>query len=125
MSLWKWNDVELDIDMEDADFIEKYEKAFNEMDKREKELQKIGAQSRIVRAYCEMFYKLFDSIFGDSTAEKLFSGKRNARMCEECYDSFISECKNSVAQSNKRRDAMSKKYRADRAKDKKRLEVVK
>ena len=31
MSLWKWNDVELEIDMEDYDFLQKYEKAFDVM----------------------------------------------------------------------------------------------
>ena len=29
MSLWKWNDVELEVDMGDVEFQEKYEKAFN------------------------------------------------------------------------------------------------
>ena len=28
MSLWKWNDVELEINMSDVDFTERYEKAF-------------------------------------------------------------------------------------------------
>ena len=31
MSIWKWNDVELEVDMEDADFQEKYENAFQRL----------------------------------------------------------------------------------------------
>ena len=31
MSFWKWNDVELEVDMEDVEFQEKYENAFNKM----------------------------------------------------------------------------------------------
>lgn len=115
MSLWKWNDVELEIDMEDVDFLEKYEKAFSALELKEHELQKIGTRSSIVREYCNMFYQLFDDIFGAGTADKLFNGKRNTRLCEECYDSFIGECTKSVAQADKRRNSMMNKYKPNRA----------
>ena len=36
MSLWKWNDVELEVDMEDVDFLEKYEMAFQKMELKRK-----------------------------------------------------------------------------------------
>lgn len=114
MSLWKWNDEELEIDMEDYDFLQRYEKAFDSMGIKEEELKKTGVQSEIVKEYCEMFYRLFDDIFGMGTGEKLFNGKRNVRICEECYDSFISECKKSVADANKRKSAMMSKYRPNR-----------
>ena len=42
MSHWKWNDVELEVDMEDADFQEKYENAFMKMEKTEENLKKAG-----------------------------------------------------------------------------------
>ena len=35
---WKWNDVELEIDMQDVDFQEKYERAFEILEKEEKEV---------------------------------------------------------------------------------------
>lgn len=115
MSLWKWNDVELEIDMEDADFLEKYEKAFDVMGIQEEKLQKTGSQSTIVKEYCNMFYRLFDDIFGEGTGDKLFEGKRNTRICEECYDSFIVECKRCVQDANKRRTSMLNKYSPNRA----------
>lgn len=115
MSLWKWNNVELEIDFEDAEFAKKYEDAFRLMEKKEKELQKAGTLSGIISDYCMMFYQLFDGIFGDGTGEKLFSGKKNVRICEECYDSFISECKKQVELVNKRRDAMLNRYKPNRA----------
>ena len=115
MSLWKWNEVELEIDMEDYDFLRKYEKAFDAMGIVEEKLKKIGAQSEIVKEYCDMFYRLFDDIFGPGTGDKLFSGKKNVRICEECYDDFISECKKSVLEANKRKNAMMSKFKPDRA----------
>ena len=51
MSLWKWNDVELEVDFEDADFQERYEKAFDKLEGIEKELQKTGKLSEITKKY--------------------------------------------------------------------------
>lgn len=115
MSLWKWNDVELEIDMEDYDFLQKYEKAFASLEKRESELQKVGKQAVFVKEYCELFYRLFDDIFGAGTGDKLFAGKKNARICEECYSAFIAECNKCTLEANKRRNAMMNKYRPNRA----------
>lgn len=111
MSLWKWNDVELEIDMEDVDFQEKYEAAFNAMAEDEKALQQIGTISGFSNAYCAMYFKLFDGIFGEGTAEKLFKGKRNIGKVEDCYDSFIQECSKEVVEINKRRAKRYAKYR--------------
>lgn len=115
MSLWKWNDVELEIDMEDYDFLQKYEKAFDAMGIQEEKIQKIGKRSEIMKEYCDMFYRLFDDIFGDGTGEKLFKGKRNVRTCEECYVSFITECKAEVLEANKRKNTMMGKFKPNRA----------
>lgn len=115
MSLWKWNDVELKIDMEDYEFLQKYENAFDSMGKKEKELQKVGKQAVIIKEYCEMFYQLFDDIFGPGTGDKLFDGKKNARICEECYEDFLAECKKSAVEANKRRNAIAKKFKPNRS----------
>ena len=98
MSLWKWNDVELEIDMEDVDFLEKYEGAFDNLDIKEKELQKTGKKSEIARGYCGMFYNLFDEIFGPGTGKKLMGEKMNVRICD----------------ANKRQNAMINKFKPNR-----------
>lgn len=115
MSLWKWNDVELEIDMDDAKFLERYENAFENMEAKETELTKTGKQSAIARQYCEMFYQLFDDIFGAGTGEKLLGSRRNTRVCDECYTSFISECQKNVFESNKRKNAMMNKFKPNRS----------
>ena len=89
MSLYKINDVELDIDMEDYDFQVKYEKAFDQLEQDEKELQKIGRASEVTKSYCEMFNRLFDNIFGDGTSTKLFDGKYNMSKTEQVYSEFM------------------------------------
>lgn len=114
MSLWKWNNVELEIDMEDVDFQEKYENAFNKMGKTEKELQKVGSLSQITRQYCQMFYQLFDDIFKPGTGDELFGGKYNMRLVDEAFDSFLNHCKKEVDSANKRRFNNAKKYKVAR-----------
>ena len=115
MSLWKWNDVELEVDMEDIDFLERYETAFNNLDVTEKDLVKTGMGSDIARKYCEMIYRLFDDIFGPSTGKRLLGEKMNIRICEECYTSFIDECQKCVLDADKRRNATMNKFRPNRA----------
>ena len=110
MSLWKYNDVELEVDMEDVEFQEKYEDAFTKMAASEEILQKTGAMSGFTRGYCQMFHDLFDDIFGEGTARKLMGEKLHAGRCEECYDSFISFCREQVDELNKKRAATLKKF---------------
>jgi len=111
MTIWKWNDVELEIDLEDVDFQERYEKAFEVMGEEEKNLKKIGKLSEITRAYCAMFYRLFDAIFGEGTGDKLLGGKLNSRIVDDCYESFLKHCKQEVVSMNKNRSARYQKYR--------------
>ncbi|MGN1165073.1 MAG: DUF6673 family protein [Lachnospiraceae bacterium] len=111
MSQWKWNDIELEVDMEDVDFQEKVEKAYEIMEVEEQNLQKIGKTSEITKAYCNMFYSFFDNVFGEGTGVKLLSEKKNLRAVDECYDSFFAIMKSDVENANKKRFARVKKYK--------------
>lgn len=110
-SVFKWNDVELEIDLEDVEFQEKYEKAFERMEADEQKVKVIGKLSELTRAYCDLFYHLFDDIFGSGTGDKLFQGKKNSRLVEECYTAFISHCKKDVVEINKKRTASFAKFK--------------
>lgn len=106
MSLYKINDVELEIDLEDYDFQKRYEDAFKKMGEKEMILQKDGNLSEITREYCQMFFDLFDGIFGEGISEKLFGKKYNTRLVNDAYDEFIDICseqaKKLYADMNKR-----------------------
>lgn len=111
MIVWKWNDVELEIDMEDAEFQERYEKAFETMQEEEKRVKNIGKYSEMTRAYCEMFYHMFDTIFGEGTGDKLLGGKKNSRIVDDCYKSFLTHCKQEVVTANKNRASRYQKFK--------------
>ena len=110
MSLYKLNNVEVDIDMEDADFLEKYEKAFNKMQEEEQELQKVGMNSQLVRGYCDLFYHLFDNIFGEGVGNKIFNGKHNTRLVDDVYSVFNGICTEQSKEASDRRNKLVKKY---------------
>lgn len=116
MSLWKWNEVELEINMNDVDFAKKYEKAFEKVGKAEEALQKVGFNSEFLKGYCDMYMTLFDDIFGEGTSERLFEGKRDAELVEECYDSFLEVAKKDVAETNKRRAKRIARYTVKKGK---------
>lgn len=114
MSQWKINDLEFEVLLDDADFMERYESAFAKLEEKEKNLMKIGKASAIVKDYCEMFYDLFDDIFGVGTGEKLFKGRKSASLCEDVYDSFIEHCSNEVKRIAARKQKMLNKYKPKR-----------
>ena len=107
---WEYNGVTLEVDLQDADFAESYEKAFARMEESEKELQKVGVNSEMIRGYCNLFYHLFDDIYGDGTGEKLFAGKKNARMCDEAYRNFLAAAKKDADDARNQRMAFISRF---------------
>lgn len=101
------NGVQLDIDMGDVAFIERYEKAFEKMEENEAKVPKTGTTTDRAKAFVSIFYELFDDIFGEGTGNAIFDGKCNIRMCLDAYDDFLEICKSQIDETNK---SMAKKY---------------
>lgn len=101
------NGVQLDIDMGDVAFIERYEKAFEKMEEKEAKVPKTGTTTDRAKAFVSIFYELFDDIFGEGTGNAIFDGKCNIRMCLDAYDDFLEICKSQIDETNK---SIAKKY---------------
>lgn len=73
------NDVTLEGDLMDADFMEKFEQAMIKMrdSAMEKKRESFPTAAANYRAQCEVVNICFDEIFGAGTAEKIFRGKMN------------------------------------------------
>jgi len=91
MSLkWEINGLSLELDLDNADNMERYENAFELMAKEENEIPKDGRQTERIRAYCQLFHRLYDRIFGDGTSDQIFSGiPDSVKACDEIYLSFL------------------------------------
>ena len=85
---WKINNLELEFDIFDLENSEKYEKAFEQMSAEEKAIKRDGKMSEFIRSYCDMYYHLFENLFGKETAEKLCR-RYNSNEWEQVYGSFL------------------------------------
>lgn len=114
-TIWEYNDLQHEIDMQDVDFAKKYKQVFDKMGTDAAAIPKTGESAEIVEAYVDMYEGMFNGLFGEGAASKLTGGKRSATRLEEAYDSmltFISEQNASV--QSKRTDMISR-YSPNRA----------
>lgn len=113
--IWEINGLSLELDLEDADCMERYENAFDKMSEEEKQIPKDGKASVRIRAYCRLFRDLYDRIFGEGTSEKIFKGiPDNTDAYDEVYYKlldFVTAQRNAAV--TKRSEKMSK-YRPNR-----------
>ena len=105
-TIWSINGLELEMDLDDAETLEKYEKAFTEMDIQEKEFPKDGKTSEIVRRYCDLYYRLFENLFGKDDADKMVQKKYHMGQWEEVYASFLKFASLQMNAINARRNAI-------------------
>lgn len=113
--IWEINGLSLELDLEDADCMERYENAFEKMSEEEKQIPKDGKYSAIIRAYCRLFRDLYDRIFGEGTSEKLFEGvPENTDAYDEVYYKLLDfVTAQRTAAVEKRAEKLSK-YRPNR-----------
>ena len=89
--MWRPVDgVEFEIDIEDYDQMKLIEEASNILDEDSKNVSKVGMNAEIIKESCRIFFRFFDTIFGDNTSNQLFNARTNLRLCREMYDSFLS-----------------------------------
>lgn len=113
MSMLKICGQELELDLFDADVMEVYEKAMNEVVERAKESKKHTEVSNAegIREMCGIVKDFFDKVFGDGTAEKLLKGKNNLAVCMDAFGIVSSEAGKMKGQVN----AITNKYNMNRA----------
>ena len=88
-AIWRYNDVELHLDMSDVAEMEHYEKVIARFDDSRKKLPKDGPYSQVMRVFCTNLRDFFDDMFGAGTAEKLFADRLNGSELTEAYEDFL------------------------------------
>ena len=87
MSKMKFNGVELELDLMDADIMEKYEyelqKVVSDIQEPKQYEGKTTAQG--MRLQCRHVNDFFDRLFGTGTASKLFEGSNNIEKHMEAF----------------------------------------
>lgn len=112
---WEINGLSLELDLEDADCMERYENAFDRMKEEEQEIPKDGRSSLRIRAYCRLFRNLYDNIFGEGTSEKIFKDiPDNTDAYDKIYFEFLEFVTAQKASAADTRNERMAKYRLNR-----------
>lgn len=112
---WEINGLNLELDLEDAYCMERYENAFEEMKKEENEVPKDGKASMRIRAYCRLFRNLYDNIFGEGTSEKIFKDiPDNTDAYDKIYFEFLEFVTAQRTSAAETRNERMSKYRLNR-----------
>ena len=103
MSLFKYGNLEAEIDFTDADFLDRIDEAKQNLEEDMKGIPKTGKAADIVRAQCQCFFNFFDCILGEGTHEEMFQGRTSLNMCIDASD-MIAKFEEEEA------DKLNKKY---------------
>ncbi len=85
MSLYKFGNFEIEFDPTDVAFVEKYEAAAENYQKKIKDISTGEKASETMKAVCEIFFETFDGIFGDGTSEKMFGKTKSVELCLNAF----------------------------------------
>ena len=112
---WEINGISLPLDLSDADVMARYEDAFEAMSKDEAGIPKDGRGSERIRGYCRMYRNLYDRLFGEGTAERIFDGlPTSSEVYESVFDSFLTFVTAQAEEIARRRAEVFNKYSPSR-----------
>ncbi len=103
MSLFKYGDLEREIDFTDVDFLENLAKAQDLLQEEVAQVPKVGKTADIIRAQCQCYFNFIDRVIGKGAHEEMFQGKTSLSKCFDAIDA-LREFENDTA------NALSGKY---------------
>ena len=113
----KINNVELKIDVMDADFSEKIEteleKVVSKSSSSDDRLKQGKVKrSQYLREQCKIVFDFFDNIWGKGTHEKIFGNRCNLKECLSVFEEFVNAYKE---EDKKEAQELTTKYSSNRA----------
>ena len=97
----KINDVELELDLMDADMADKYEKAYRKMQKDVTNIPNNLSLAENIRKQCKLIFNFFDEVFGEGTSKKIFGNKTNLRECIKAVETLIDHVNKDTEEASK------------------------
>ena len=112
LTIWRINNQELEFDITEAESSERYEAALESLKTDIPKVKPAGiSTSTFIRAYCKSHRKLYDHIFGEGTAEKIFDGiPESIRRYNAVYAGFLGFVGMQTSTMNQEIDEIEKKY---------------
>lgn len=107
--IWSVNGCEFEVDMEDADTVERYLSALKVLENADN--IQVSNISEKIRTYCKSFREFYDVFLGEGTSEKIFSGiNDNSRKYDEVFESLLDVISRQRAESEGRISKISQRY---------------
>ena len=103
MSIFKYGDLEREIDFTDVEFLENLDEAKKLIKKEAAQVPKVGKTADIIRAQCQCYFNFFDRVIGEGAHEEMFGGKTSLNACLNATDALL-------AFENKEADKLNQKY---------------
>ena len=89
MSLFKYGDLEREIDFTDVEFLENLDEAKKLIKKEAAQVPKVGKTADIIRAQCQCYFNFFDRIIGEEEHKDIFQGKTSLNLCVDPTDALL------------------------------------
>lgn len=89
MSLYKFGNFEIEFDPTDVAFVEKYESAVTEYQERITTVSKDGKASEVMMRICNIFYDVFDGLFGKGASKKMFGKTNSVDLCVKAFKQLV------------------------------------
>ena len=106
--IWEINGVRLEVDAEDAEFMERYKRAEDLMKISDTEAK---TELEAIREYCLKYRIFYDNLFGEGTSEKIFNGiPDNRRKYDDIFIKLLERMMEQRIQSKLRLVGAMKKY---------------
>ena len=113
---FKYNGIDYELDLSDADVMERLENAFYALQKAGDDEPKDGRLSALIRYQVNAFRRFFDAVFGDGTAESMFGKSNNYEIAVKAYTDFCDSVRLARLEQERRFDSILSKYSPKRVK---------
>ena len=85
MMKYQFGELSQTIDLSDVDFVLRYEQAISEYEEGVKNLDRNTAPSAQLNQVCQLFFDLFDCLFGEESAKKMFGETKSVSLCTKAF----------------------------------------
>ena len=101
---YRFGDLNQAVDLSDLDFVLRYEQAVAEYEEGIKNLDWDISPSARLEQVCQLFFGLFDHLFGEGSSQKMFGETKSISLCTKAF-TLLLRSMNKYAQELKNEDA--------------------
>ncbi len=86
---FQFGELKQQIDLSDVDFVLRYEQAITDYEEGVKGLNREVAPSAQLEQVCQLFFSMFDKLFGEESAKKMFGETKSVALCTKAFTQLL------------------------------------